>query len=279
MPSESEALDAYRRVVSTVAAAVLPSVASLAVRTAGATGAGSAVTFTDDGFLLTSAHVVAGADGGTADVRRRHREPVRRGRRGRPLRPGGGAGARRRRPRRPRSATPTQLRIGQLVVAVGNPMGLAGSVTAGVVSGLGRSLPARDGRRVRIIDNVIQTDAALNPGNSGGALADSTGQVVGHQHRGRRVRAGPGGPGQRDDPAHHQRAAADRPGAPGVAGRGRGARRRCRRSSPTRWARSWGCAWSRWSRAARPARRASTWATSWSPRAAGRSRASRRCSA
>src|SRR4051794_376029 len=175
---ETEALDAYSRVVTGVATSLLPSVAALAVRTPRGAGAGSAVTFTDDGFLLTNAHVVAGARGGTAafadgietkfDVV--GADPlsdlavVRVHSPGAPAAPLGDADG---------------LRIGQLVVAVGNPMGLAGSVTAGVVSGLGRSLPARDGRRVRIIDSVIQTDAALNPGNSGGALADATGTVVG----------------------------------------------------------------------------------------------------
>jgi S1-C subfamily serine protease len=175
---EAEALDAYSRVVTGVATSLLPSVAALAVRTPRGTGAGSAVTFTDDGFLLTNAHVVAGANGGTATFADGNEttfdvigaDPlsdlavVRVHHPGAPAAPLGNA---------------DRLRIGQLVVAVGNPMGLAGSVTAGVVSGLGRSLPARDGRRVRIIDNVIQTDAALNPGNSGGALADSTGTVVG----------------------------------------------------------------------------------------------------
>jgi S1-C subfamily serine protease len=175
---EPEALDAYSRVVTGVATSLLPSVAALSVRTSRGAGAGSAVTFTDDGFLLTNAHVITGAAGGTAEFADGTEtkfdvvgaDPlsdlavVRVHQAGAPAAPLGDA---------------DRLQIGQLVVAVGNPMGLAGSVTAGVVSGLGRSLPARDGRRVRIIDSVIQTDAALNPGNSGGALADSAGLVVG----------------------------------------------------------------------------------------------------
>jgi S1-C subfamily serine protease len=175
---ENEALDAYSRVVTGVATSLLPSVAALSVRTPRGAGAGSAVTFTDDGFLLTNAHVVGGSNGGTASFADGSESMfdvvgadalsdlavVRAHQTGAPAAPLGDA---------------DRLRIGQLVVAVGNPMGLAGSVTAGVVSGLGRSLPARDGRRVRIIDSVIQTDAALNPGNSGGALATSAGEVVG----------------------------------------------------------------------------------------------------
>jgi S1-C subfamily serine protease len=177
-PAESP-LDAYSRVVTTVAARVLPSVAALAVRTPRGAGAGSAVCISADGLLLTSAHVVAGADEGTAvfadgsetrfDVL--GADPLSdlavlrvRGNTGVVAATLGDADG---------------LQVGQLVVAVGNPMGLAGSVSAGVVSGLRRSLPAREGRTIRLIDDVIQTDAALNPGNSGGALADSAGRVVG----------------------------------------------------------------------------------------------------
>jgi S1-C subfamily serine protease len=177
-PVSPDPLDAYSQVVTSVAARLRPSVAALQVRGPRGDGAGSGVVFTADGFLLTSAHVVARSEEGEATF-------------------GDGSSAafdvvgadpladlavlR----ARSTAAPPAQLgdaetlRIGQLVVAVGNPMGLAGSVTAGVISGLGRSIPARDGRFTRLIDDVIQTDAALNPGNSGGALGDSRGRVVG----------------------------------------------------------------------------------------------------
>ncbi|MGH3647203.1 MAG: S1C family serine protease [Micromonosporaceae bacterium] len=175
--AEEAALDAYSRIVSRVAARLLPSVLSVRIESPYG-GVGSAVVFTPDGFLLTSAHVVARASGGTAifaDGGEAGFEVVgadplsdlavlrTRGGKAEPANLGDA----------------DRLRIGQLVVAVGNPMGLAGSVTAGVVSGLGRSIPARQGRHLRLIDDVIQTDAALNPGNSGGALASADGEVVG----------------------------------------------------------------------------------------------------
>ncbi|MCV2488361.1 trypsin-like peptidase domain-containing protein [Geodermatophilus sp. YIM 151500] len=178
-PAESAALDAYSRVVTAVAAELTPHVAALQVTdAAGRSGAGSAVVFTGDGLLLTNAHVVGRtrrgravfADGTEADVDVVGADPlsdlaVVRARTGTPPAASlGDAGS---------------LRVGQLVVAVGNPLGLAGSVTAGVVSGLGRSLPTRDGRTARVVEDVIQTDAALNPGNSGGALADASCRVVG----------------------------------------------------------------------------------------------------
>ena len=183
-PTDAEALDAYSRVVTGVAERLTPSVANLRVtrRTRGGavpSGGGSAVVLTPDGFLLSNAHVVAGhRAGGRAsfvDGREFRFEVVGRdplsdlavlradGRDLAPATLGDAEG----------------LRVGQLVVAIGNPHGFAGSVTAGVVSALGRSLPARLGRQTRIIDNVIQTDAALNPGNSGGALANGAGEVIG----------------------------------------------------------------------------------------------------
>jgi hypothetical protein len=157
MSDDFEALDAYSTAVVHVADSVLPSVASLRVLTRRGEGAGSASVLTADGFLLTSAHVVEGADTAEAafsDGTRLGTDVIGPD----PL------------------SDLAVLRVGQLVVALGNPLGLAGSVTAGIVSALGRSLPTRAGR---VVDEVIQTDAALNPGNSGGALADSSGRVVG----------------------------------------------------------------------------------------------------
>jgi serine protease Do len=183
-PTETEAMDAYSRTVVGVAERLSPAVASLRVqrRTRGGrmpAGAGSGVVLTHDGFILTSAHVVSGADGGGRAAFTDGRE-LRFGVVGRdPLSDLAIVRAEDGDLSPAELGDADQLRVGQLVVAIGNPQGLEGSVTAGVVSALGRALPAQSGRRARIIDNVIQTDAALNPGNSGGALADAAGRVIG----------------------------------------------------------------------------------------------------
>src|ERR671931_892664 len=183
-PFDGQALDSYSRVVTAVARDLAPSVANLRVtrRLRGgrvAAGGGSAVVITPDGFLLTSAHVVEGSSSGSASfvdgremrftvVGADHLSDLA------VLRADGD------------TLTPAvlgdaaELQVGQLVVAIGNPHGFAGSVTAGVVSALGRSLPVgRRGGPQRMVENVVQTDAALNPGNSGGALVDGAGRVVG----------------------------------------------------------------------------------------------------
>ena len=176
---EAEALDAYSSVVVSVAERLIPSVASLRVRQrirgGGTDGAGSGVVIAPDGFALTSAHVVGGTDRGSASFVDGQEVPFDVVGRDRlsdlavlRLEGSGFIAA--------ELGEAAALRVGQLVVAIGNPMGFAGSVTAGVVSALGRALPVRAGR---VVENVIQTDAALNPGNSGGALADGRGRVVG----------------------------------------------------------------------------------------------------
>src|SRR6476619_1548358 len=171
-------LDAYSRVVTDVARKLSPSVANLRVSRGRREGGGSGVVITPDGFVLTSAHVVEGSHRGVAsfvDGRELAIEVVGSD----PLSDLAVLRI------ESNGVTPAELgdadglQVGQLVVAIGNPNGFAGSVTAGVVSALGRSLPTRSGSATRIVDNVIQTDAALNPGNSGGALADGLGRVVG----------------------------------------------------------------------------------------------------
>jgi S1-C subfamily serine protease len=182
--ADAEALDAYSRTVAGVVERLAPSVASLRVmrdtrRGRVPVGAGSAVVLTPDGFLLTSAHVVAGSGRGGHATFVDGREIGFRVVGADPLSDLAVLRADADDLKPAILGDAAHLRVGQLVVAIGNPNGFAGSVTAGVISALGRSLPARSGRTVRMIDSVIQTDAALNPGNSGGALVDSFGRVVG----------------------------------------------------------------------------------------------------
>ena len=176
--NDQEPLDAYSQIVSAVARELTPKVAAVRVKHRRGEGSGSAVVFTADGFLLTNAHVVdaartgevAFADGTTTSFTVVGTDPLSDLA---VIRADGDT------PEPAELGDSDRLVVGQLVVAVGNPLGLAGSVTAGVVSALGRSLPARSGAAVRLIEDVVQTDAALNPGNSGGALADALGHVVG----------------------------------------------------------------------------------------------------
>ena len=181
---EAEALDAYSRIVVSVAEKLAPSVASLRVMHRGrgghaTTGAGSAIVLTADGFLLTSAHVVAGrSTAGRASFTdgREYRFGII----GRdPLSDLAVLRAEADSLESAALGEAETLRVGQLVVAIGNPHGFEGSVTAGVVSALGRTLAAGGRNGGRLIDNLIQTDAALNPGNSGGALVNGRGEVVG----------------------------------------------------------------------------------------------------
>jgi serine protease Do len=184
LPSEAEALDAYSQVVTTVAERLSPSVANLRVsrRVRGGRrldSAGSGVVITPDGFMLTSAHVVERTDGSGQASFVDGRELAFRIVGSDPLSDLAVLRLDSHEVEPAQLGDAEQLRVGQLVVAIGNPHGFEGSVTAGVVSALGRSLPVRSRRQFRLVENVIQTDAALNPGNSGGALADGQGRVVG----------------------------------------------------------------------------------------------------
>jgi len=171
---DAAALDAYSAIVVRVADQVVPSVAALQVAARGRAGAGSAIVLASDGILLTSSHVVASADDGRA-IFANGREAAFRVIGRDPLSDLAVLRVDATGLEQVELGDADSLRVGQLVVAVGNPNGFAGSVTAGVVSALGRSLPSGG----RVVENVIQTDAALNPGNSGGALVDARGSLVG----------------------------------------------------------------------------------------------------
>jgi S1-C subfamily serine protease len=174
---EDAALDAYSAIVVSVAERLLPSVASLQIGGPRG-GSGSAVAISADGLLVTSAHVVRTVRSGRAvfvDGREVNVDVVGAD----PFSDLAVLRAREGDLHAAELGDAESLRVGQLVVAIGNPLGFGGSVSAGVVSALGRSLPTGDGRRVRVLDDVIQTDAALHPGNSGGALGDGRGRVVG----------------------------------------------------------------------------------------------------
>jgi S1-C subfamily serine protease len=171
-------LDAYSDAVVRVAETLTPRVATLRIRSGRGESAGSGVVLTAEGHLVTNAHVVGQAPSGEAafaDGTTARFDVVGRD----PLSDLAVLRADRAIPEPPEYGDADALRVGQLVVAVGNPLGLAGSVTAGVVSALGRSMPARGRTTARLIEDVIQTDALLNPGSSGGALADAGGRVVG----------------------------------------------------------------------------------------------------
>jgi S1-C subfamily serine protease len=176
IPDDEEPLDAYSRAVVGVVEQVGPAVVSISrASKRGPAGAGSGVLFAPDGYVLTNAHVVAGADelelgftDGTSSagsiVGFDHATDLA------VVRAGGAA------PRHATFGRSAGLRVGQLVVAIGNPLGFGSTVSAGVVSALGRTMRARDGR---LMEGIIQSDVALNPGNSGGPLVDTRGRVVG----------------------------------------------------------------------------------------------------